>query len=59
MGTPDVEIVLYDENNNVVTYSKMIIGGQEVQGKVINKFEYGSSITFKLPNGNTVTATKG
>ena len=59
MGTPDVEIVLYDENNSVVTYSKMIIGGQEVQGKVINKFEYGNSISFKLPNGDTVTATKG
>lgn len=59
--SPDVEIVVYDENNKKVNVASITIGGVAVQGMVVNKYEITgvNTITAKLSNGKTITAKKG
>ena len=59
--SPDVEIVVYDENNKKVSVTSITIEGVEIQGMVVNKYEINgvNTITAKLNSGKTITAKKG
>ena len=59
--SPDVEIVVYDNDKNKVGVSSITIGGITVPGMVVNKHEISdvSTIIAKLLDGTTITAKKG